>query len=101
MLSPQQPPNETAVAELLTTVSGDCHLPLAWTAPAACGRTIRGLMNSAHASRGGHDIPAAIHSPGHWRGHSLPIGLQPSPGPQVLTRQRLPESESASARLTR
>jgi len=34
-------------------------------------------------------------------GHILPIGLQPIPGPQVLTRQRLPESESALAPLTR
>jgi hypothetical protein len=28
-------------------------------------------------------------------------GFRTSPGPQVLTRQRLPESESALARLTR
>jgi len=39
-----------------------------WTTPAACGRTISGLMNSAHASHGEHDIPAAICSPGHQRG---------------------------------
>jgi hypothetical protein len=50
-----------------------------WTTPAACGRTISDLMNSAHAT-GGHDIPAAICPPGHRRGHSLPTGLQPSPG---------------------
>jgi hypothetical protein len=44
---------------------------------AACGRTISALMNSAHALKcGGHDIPAAINSPGHRQGHDLPLGLK-------------------------
>jgi hypothetical protein len=56
---------------------------------AASGRTISRLMNSAHAT-GGHDIPAAINSPGHRRGHGLgPKGSKAQSG-QVLTRRRPP-----------
>jgi hypothetical protein len=42
--------------------------------------------------QGGHDIPAAIYSPGHRRGHDLGLGLpEGAQEPTVLTRRRLPE----------
>jgi hypothetical protein len=46
---------------------------------------------------GGHDIPAAINSPGHRQGHGLSSGLK-AQEPNVLTCRRPPHSESAVRR---
>ena len=43
---------------------------------------------------GGHDIPAAINSPGHRQGHDLSAGLE-ALGTKVLTCRRPPGTESA------
>jgi len=61
-------------------------------ASAARGRTISDLINECSRRAGGHDIPAAIYSPGHQRGHDLSPGLpEGAQGGQVLTRRRLPD----------
>jgi hypothetical protein len=49
--------------------------------------------NSAHASSG-HDISAAINSPGHRQGHGLSSGLETQEH-RVLTCRRPPSSKSA------
>jgi len=54
-------------------------------------------MNSAHDPGGGHDIPAAIHSPGHRRGHGLGLKGSKAQSGGVLTRRRPPVNESAAA----
>src|SRR5208283_406684 len=46
---------------------------------------------------GGHDIPAAINSPGHRQGHGLSSGLK-AQEPRVLTCRRPPHPESARRR---
>jgi hypothetical protein len=59
---------------------------------AASGRTISDLIEQCSPARG-HDIPAAINSPGHRQGHDLTEGLQ-GPGeesahPPAATRHRV------------
>jgi hypothetical protein len=46
---------------------------------------------------GGHDIPAAINSPGSRQGHGLCMGLK-AQEEQVLTCRRPPSTESAGWR---
>jgi hypothetical protein len=65
---------------------------------AACGRTIGDLMKQCSRQYGGHDIPAAIDSPGHRQGHDLLQGLK-AQGQKVLTRRRPPGTESAGWQL--
>ena len=61
---------------------------------AACGRTISDLMRQCSRPAGGHDIPAAVNSPGCRQGHDLFTGLQVQ-GKKVLTCRRPPGTESA------
>ena len=49
---------------------------------------------------GGHDIPAAIYSPGHRQGHDLSSGLpKDARGGAVLTCRRLPDPSLPDGRL--
>ena len=48
-----------------------CRIP-----SAASGRTISDLIKHCSRQPGGHDIPAAINSPGHRQGHDLSAGLK-------------------------
>jgi len=62
------------------------------TTRAACGRTISDLIKQCSRHGGGHDIPAAIYSPGHRQGHDLGAGLpERARDRKVLTCRRLPD----------